>query len=208
MLLKSGLRMAAIVGSVVGVASARTIVVDGGFENPKVQSASGWDAYFNGDVMGAWSIGGAGVVLVGDFGSPAAYEGEQCVELNYFEGGSVQQDLTTTPGQWYNLSFAMSGQINQGPETKTLHIYWGTEYLGQFAWSQTASGGAWELHDLDVQATSDNSTLLIVGEVDVDGGPYLDDVRVVAVPAPSALAILAVAGAAGITGRIRRRARP
>lgn len=190
-----------ILVAVVQSAQARNIVVDGGFENPEVTNAQGWEGYFNGDVMGSWSVGGAGVVLVEDFGSPAASEGDQCVELNFFQGGSIQQVLSTTGNQWYRLSFDMAGQTNAGPDLKTLHIYWGDTYLGQFAWSASASGGAWETHTVDVLAPSDSISLLIVGEVQVDGGPYIDNVQVNPVPGAGTAGVLGV----GLAWMLRRR---
>lgn len=195
--------MALAVAAGCGSAGAANLVVDGGFENPLVTSPTGWDLYGNGSPMGAWLAGGAGVILVGAFGGPSAIEGNQCVELNYYQGGSVQQNLATTSGQWYHLSFEMAGQYAAGPDLKTLHIYWGDTYLGQFAWDRSASHGQWESHGIDVLGTTDSTMLLIVGETDVDGGPYIDDVRVEPIPGPGGLA---AAGALGLVfGRRRSR---
>lgn len=192
----------ATLAALAGLAQARNIVSNGGFENPEVTASQGWEKYSNGDEMGGWLVGGAGVVLVEGFGSPMASEGDQCVELNFFQGGSVQQELTTAPGQWYHVSFDMAGQLGQGPDLKTLHVYWGDLYMGQFSWSQAGTLGKWQTCGVNVLGTSENTALLIVGEVEVDGGPYIDDVRVEPIPGPGSLAVLAGGGA--LLGRRRR----
>jgi hypothetical protein len=84
-------------------AHAGSIVVDGGFE-----AAGGGNVYFAGQSIdgGAWNVT-AGAVYI-DNQDPWVFAGNNSVNLtlaNLFVPNSLTQQLTTTPGQFYTVSF-------------------------------------------------------------------------------------------------------
>jgi hypothetical protein len=173
--------LASILAAVLaGTAAGQTtgIVVNGGFEAPVVDAP--WAQRLPGSTFGGWTVDndGQGIVQVATFGSPAAYEGGQCLELNFYVSGGVSQVLATTPGASYRLSFALAGQYF-GPDTKHMRIDWNGSELTTLTWSWSGSGGAWQLHNFNVTATGPSTVLHFRGLEEVDGGPYLDAVSVV-----------------------------
>lgn len=84
-------------------AHAGSIVVDGGFE-----AAGGGNVYFAGQSIdgGAWNVT-AGAIYI-DTQDPWVYAGNNSVNLtlaNVYVPNSLTQQLTTTPGQFYAVSF-------------------------------------------------------------------------------------------------------
>jgi hypothetical protein len=84
-------------------ARAGSIVVDGGFE-----AAGGGNVYFAGQSIdgGAWNVT-AGAIYI-DTQDPWVYAGNNSVNLtlaNLYVPNSLSQQLTTTPGQFYDVSF-------------------------------------------------------------------------------------------------------
>lgn len=179
---------------------AQNLVVNGGFESPP---AGNYTVYLAGQDLGGWLVGGAGVAHVGTFENPPAYEGLQSVELNYYNPGDISQTIATTPGNYYQFSFAMAGQMNQGQDVKTMEVYWNGLLIDSPIWIRSVQQGQWEVHSYIVQATSETTGLMLRGTIVGDGGPYVDDVQVVnAVPEPATLTLL---GGLGLLAARRRR---
>ena len=110
--------------AVAPAAGAQELVTNGGFELPVV--AGSFAQRLPGSVFGGWTVDnvGQGIAHVAGFGNPAAIEGLQSVELNYFVQGGISQTLPTTPGQRYRINFFMAGQINSGPDVKQMNLDW------------------------------------------------------------------------------------
>lgn len=167
-----------------GTASA-DVVVNGGFETGDF---TGWT--FNGDLVNNFVAGG--FVHGGNF---AAWFGE-------IGGlGTLSQTLVTTPGQAYDLSFWFAGDgdspsqliasVNGNQLLNLVDPAFDPDYV-KYTYSFTATGAA---------------TPLVFSFRDDDFFINLDDVSVVAaVPEPSPVVLLGVAGlAALVVSRLRRR---
>ena len=128
--------------------------------------------FYNGDFMDGmtgWDTGG--------LASPTldSYLGKQAVKFgnpsNYW--GTLEQDLQTTPGQYYELSYSLAGT--------------GSEFYSQldgtkFFDTVNANFPAYTTITKTFQATSDETELLFYGKA--SGSFYLADVSLIEVNAP------------------------
>jgi hypothetical protein len=162
-------------------AQPQSIVANGGFEQPAVSAP--WVQRAPGETFGGWTVDNLhqGIVQVASFGRPSAVEGAQCLELNFYQSCGVSQTLATQAGHRYILSFQMAGQNDVGPNVKHMQVDWNGATIDTATWDRSASGGAWQRHQYTVAASAATTVLRFYGLEEVDGGPYLDDVRVVPV---------------------------
>ena len=126
--------------------------------------------------------------------------------------GGIHQDVSVVPGMMYRLQFAFGGndsrQNNRGP----LSVVWGTP-TGVIPWTRqtvatidveavSISPPNWRYLTFDVLATD---PVMRVGFNTYLGQAYplIDDVSLVAVPEPTALALFALA-TAGLLVALRR----
>lgn len=175
-----------VVGLALGVAlvlaahaCGQELVANGGFELPIVSDA--WVKRDPGVTFGGWTVDADcnGIVHVASFGRPAAQDGLQCVELNFFTHGGISQTLATVPGQFYRLTFLMAGQTDAGPNEKPMRIDWDGLAQQTVTWDRSAAHSNWVAHSILVRASKSATVLHFVGLTEVDGGPYLDAVSVV-----------------------------
>jgi hypothetical protein len=186
-------------------AANANIVVNGSFEDPAI--TSGFVAYYQGSTgITGWTVtapsAGQGVDIVSaiGFGNPNwAFDGAQSVELAGTPGrAGVEQALLTTPGQAYTLSFALSSQTG-GSVVDGVSVFWD----GALVATLTSPGfGTWETFSFNLTGGAGSTSMLaFVGNTDGFFGTLVDDVSVV-VPAPSAAALMGLAGL-GMTRRRR-----
>ena len=99
------------------------------------------------------------------------------------------QTLNTVPGQLYRVSFAVSGNPSF-PGVSIVQMSWGGMVAGNTTW---VSPNNWTYGNFDLVATSSSTVLQFQrNPASTSAGSFFDDVRVVAVPEPSALALLAL----------------
>ncbi|GAB7563211.1 hypothetical protein LG202_12500 [Methylobacillus methanolivorans] len=187
--------------------NAANIVVNGSFEADTISGAyeqlanvTGWysDGLFEiqrGSDHGGWSA------------FNTAYDGEQYLELNSTNLTSIWQDLSTTTGQLYNLSFAYSGRSDTpGGLNSALEVYWGGNQV--VATSVTSHSG-WVIYNFSNLVASNALTTLKFTSIEPQNAPsygsFLDGVVVTAVPEPSTYGMLALG--LGVMGLISRRKR-
>ncbi|MCB5187123.1 DUF642 domain-containing protein [Methylobacillus caricis] len=190
-----------------GVSAAPNIVVNGGFEADAISGA-----YEQLVAVTGWSSDGIFEIQKGsDTGGwpqfNTTYEGQQYLEINSTQLTSVWQDLSTTAGELYNLSFAYSGRLDTPNQLNSaLEVYWGTSQV--VATSVTNHSG-WVVYNFTNLLAESNLTTLKFTSTDPQGAPsygsYLDAVVVTAVPEPSTYGMLALGIA--IVGFISRRDR-
>jgi hypothetical protein len=209
--------LALAVGAPLVPAAAQNLVQNGGFETPALggttsaMTLSGCPAAF------VWCIGQGNVDLVRTRWEPG--EGSQSLDLNGTEPGLLYQDLATTPGREYDLSFLFSGHPEGDPQ-KTMHIVWNGMDLGEFKWivgpGQDFANMFWSpLTIFGLLATSPttrlefrSTTTTPCGGADPSCGVALDGVSVTAVssvPEPATLAL--VGGGVLALGAVARRRR-
>jgi hypothetical protein len=117
--------------------------------------------------------------------------------------GSVSQELTTIPGQTYQLQFATAGNPND-PAPETLDVYWENNLLGSTTWYPDGPGYAnfqYIEGSFTMQATTSTSLLTFVnaGSYTTGAIAILTDIGVVPTPEPS-IFVLAGMGAYTLIG--------
>ena len=118
-------------GALAAPAAAQNLVQNGGFESPFIvgdQTLTGCPpAGF------VWCVGQGNIDLIQAGWQPG--EGRQSIDLNGTVAGSIFQDLVTTPGQRYDLSFLFSGNPEGDPsERLEMEVFWNGTRLGRLGW--------------------------------------------------------------------------
>jgi choice-of-anchor C domain-containing protein len=183
------------------------LVVDGGFEQPAV---SGPSQFYNaGDTMGGWTVSAGSVDLIGSLWQ-AAGGSSQSVDMAGSASGTIEQTITgVTAGDWYNLTFDMSGNPDGSPAIKTLVVTFGSTTM-EFTFDTTGISHAnmgWLPQSGSFQA-SGSSTVLSFRDASVEGtsfGAAIDNVSLV--PEPTTLiagALLLLPFGASTLRRLRK----
>jgi uncharacterized protein DUF642/putative Ig domain-containing protein len=159
------------------VPSSKNLVRDGGFETPVI--SSGYVTFEGGHVMGPWHVLANSVDLVSGSFLPA-HGGNQEVDLsgtnyNGDSAGGIFEDVPTTPGQVYTLTYAESGNNQGAPAVKTLTVTFGGQFVGQTTFDTTGSD-TYVVHSYDVEATSTTSRIEFTSQTTSLFGPLIDDV--------------------------------
>ncbi|MEE2907812.1 MAG: hypothetical protein VX527_08260 [Planctomycetota bacterium] len=187
------------------------LIVNGSFEEHIVSGS--WDLFQ--DIPG-WTLeSGPGIELQRGVAGWDAFDGEQWLELDadqngpgggYFHGetGSttLSQEVQTVLGQYYLLTLSFSPR--PGVADNHLIVQWNHDTIIDLTASGVGeSNTTWQEISVLIEGTGAN-TKLILGDASIDDtyGTFVDGVRMVAVPAPATLALMALLP---ITRRRRRR---
>lgn len=181
-----------------GTANAN-LIVNGSFEEPVVTNAGGW-ALFNPDAVEGWQSDKQ-IEIWSTYGL-TSYDGEQHAELNADRSGpwSIWQDVETSIGAWYRLSFAAASRTRGGEsfsvslggapivlnqqEVSFEPVLEETVALQSRQWTVYSYGFKAEqsLTRLTFTSVTPNSTM----------GNLIDDVSLVPAPSTLALSLLAL----------------
>jgi len=161
-------------------ASTTNLACDGGFESPVVPAPS--KIFKAGQTIGCWTVGTGSVDL--DHSSAAA-EGSQYVDMDgSFADGEVHQNLTTTAGAVYAISFKLAGNTAGAPVVKTVVVTFGsTAKTYTFdTTGHTATNPGWQTVVFTAPAST-SSTRLSIKSTDAPNGhnsygALIDDVTV------------------------------
>src|SRR5262249_46827899 len=107
-----------------------------------------------------------------------AYDGNQSVDLLGTPGpGSISQNLATTPGMTYTLSFALSTNpsVLTHVVTNGVLVYWNGMLIDTIT---TPTAKTWVVRNYNVTASSSSTTLEFLSPIASDQGPLLDAVSV------------------------------
>ena len=172
-------------------ANAANLIINGSFEDPDIATGT-WSVH---NAITGWSTTGAGVEIR-DNVVGTAYDGQQFAELDSDyatnTNSSISQNVMTTIGQSYLLSFAYSPRINQPANTNGIDVYWNNALLD----SVTAIGGSthnWTVFEYIVSGTGSDILKFAATGLDDSLGGSLDAVSVSAVPIPAAAFLFAPA---------------
>lgn len=184
----AGMALAAILDA--APADASQLVADGGFEAVNYGDKAGWP-YLPGPIGDGWDVtGGLVNIMAGSRATNYLYypqSGSQFAFLGHVNANGtlpnrISQDLATTPGEEYTLTFYAKEVANDN-----LRVTFGDQVLFDGAgWTRTSTD--YELFTYVVTATSASTPLTFAGGNGWTGaGVRLDDVSVVpgAFPAPN-----------------------
>lgn len=160
-----------------------SIVVNGDFEVPAV---SNFRPFFP-PGFEAWTVDAGSVDIVHELWTAAS--GVQSVDLNgnCCDPGSMFQDLPTTPGTTYILSFSFAGNpdpnpiCQTSPAIKRMEVFWGAMSAGVFEFDtagHTLEDPGWQAASLPVTAVAGTTRLRFTSLIPGACGPALDDVAV------------------------------
>jgi Ca2+-binding RTX toxin-like protein len=171
--------------ALIGDGGATNLIVNGSFETAVVGDNS--NQLFN--AVTGWTADTGQIQIKGDgYGGQYADEGTQFADLDADTGvDSFHQDVQTSNGQSYQLSFDAEGRSGYAAATQTVNVYWNGTLIDSF----DPSGTSYETHTYSVVGTGgldrltfaessadndtigaaiDNVTLFATGNDTLDGG--------------------------------------
>ena len=183
-------------------AANANLIVNGSFEADS-QAAGSWAIYPN---LTGWSGGAFGIELRNNVAG-AAFDGSNYIELDTTHNSASTQNIATSLGTQYILSFAYSAREGVLAGSNGIEVIWNGLSQGVFTGLGAPSGNVWGLNSLTVTGTSPFSSVEFraVGTDDSYGGS-LDYVSLTtAVPEPETYAmLLAGLGLLGFAARRRK----
>jgi hypothetical protein len=165
--------------------AAQGLVRNGGFERPDV--VGDFETFVAGDTIedaDEWTVdfGSVDVVSQPTFDVRA---GEQAVDLNGNERGSISQVLDTVANEDYALRFSLAGNPDCNDGIKRLRVFWDERLVAVFLYdpgTQTSDDLDYELRILTLRASGTETELRFASGNQGACGPLLDSVRVVDTP--------------------------
>jgi choice-of-anchor C domain-containing protein len=217
------MRLRFVCGAIALVASAlpasAALIINPSFEQPVVPNPD-FQYYYAGDnSITGWTIVGNSVDILST--NWAAHEGKQTVDLSGVNTGGIYQDIGTTPGHTYHLSFWLTANTefqgtSGGPVIKTMRLFWSGNTIATLTADPTGkvkTNPGWTQYSYDLLATTATTRLQFNSLTSGFAGPIIDDLALAditpappgSVPLPPA-ALLGVigAGAAAISQRRRK----
>jgi hypothetical protein len=208
--------LAALALSAASTAGASELLNNGGFENLGSAVPEGWGGYtyYAGAQVGlpGWTIdaGSVDVTTNASAWSPA-YEGQNGLDINGWDAGTISQSFGTILGELYTVSFAYSRNAASAPNPATATVSAGGSFLDVTAANDGSFGSAnnflWKTGSFTFVGTGNNETITLAATVPGNGGVFFDNVSVsgAAVPEPATWALMI--GGFGMAGATLRRRR-
>ncbi len=133
------------------------------------------------DSLTSWTVGGGGVDRLST--GWQASDGVWTIDVSAFGAGSVSQNIATVVGTTYDVTFDMSGNPTDAPDTKSLTVsaagnsqtYTYTTPIGS-----TTSTLVYVPNTFSFTATSTTTTLTFTSNNNQANGPMLDNVAILA----------------------------
>jgi choice-of-anchor C domain-containing protein len=178
--------------------AAANLVVNGDFETPNIGNVLFVTINQGDPTLTGWTVDapspGEGIDLISNRTGCAACAntGQQAVDMSGSPGpGFIYQDMATTPGASYLLTFWLSS--NGGPFLNGLTVAWNGTNIDTVT---SPPQGTWLPFQYNVTATGASTRLEFFSNVPGNSGPFLDTVSVVSTapePAPGVLILLSAA---------------
>lgn len=158
------------------VPSPANLIRNGDFETPSA------DPWFRmkpaGSDLDGWVVEPHSVDLISTPFADAATSA-QSIDLSGSARGGVRQQVATTPGERYQLRFAVAGNIEGPAGVRRVEVYWGETSLGLIEFDTTGRSRrnmGWRYEERTVTATDATTMLRFVSRTEGVYGPFLDDV--------------------------------
>ncbi|MFD5556099.1 choice-of-anchor C family protein [Streptomyces sp. NPDC127068] len=154
---------------------------DGSFEYPTAP-ANSFTTLTSGQSIGPWQVTSGGVDLIGA-GFWQAAEGDQSVDLNAGQTGSVAQSFSTIVGRTYTVTYALAANPEGSPAVKTGKVLIDGQNFQDFSFDSTGKTRAamgYVQRQVTFVANAPTTTLGFASTVSGAYGPVIDDVRVTA----------------------------
>ncbi|MGO9430787.1 DUF642 domain-containing protein [Rhodoblastus sp.] len=200
---------AAAIAAAPSLAFATNLVLDGDFNSPG--SSSSFTTYFSGQSFGPWNVTGTGastgVDLIGTYWQ-ALTVGGGTVDLDGNAPGGISQALTLKQGDWYKLSFYLSGNPDGQPTVKTVAVAVGSaaETFTYTIGDNTHSSMNYILETVSFQADATNTLSFKSLDTASPWGPVVGGVAVSAPELSTWAMMLAGFAGLGFVGYRRNRA--
>jgi hypothetical protein len=196
-------------------AGAAELLTNGGFENLGSAVPEGWGGYtyYAGGQVGlpGWTVdaGSVDVTTNASAWSPA-YEGQNGLDINGWDAGTISQSFATILGEMYTVSFAYSRNAASAPNPATATVSAGGSFLDVVAANDGSFGSAnnflWKTGSFTFVGTGNTETISLAATIPGNGGVFFDNVSVSgAVPEPATWALMI--GGFGMAGATLRRRR-
>lgn len=198
------MRSAAVVAILCTAPVAFAQIANGSFEEPD----EGFHSVGPGQTYGSWTCEGPSdiefVYVVPNPNLPnlelSGYHGEYWVDLcGVGQPSGIYQDLADlAAGQQYQIDFAMSGNV-WGPDFNfAMDVLWNNQVVGNFSLVRGGNDGAfmnWENKSVTVTAQPGTNRLTFRALTAIQArGAAIDDISMMPVPAPGAIALLGMGG--------------
>ena len=193
-------------------AHAATLITDGSFETPAVANILTISA--GQTSIAPWVVNAGSVDVINQnstFNTGPAFDGNQFLDLDGNNAGTITQAFSTVPSALYYITFAYGNNYaaNHGPSSSaTVQLFDGSgSLLLQTITHSTSVNGNLHWTPFSGQFTAvQNTTSLQFASLDAansNGGIYLDGIAVTASPEPTSAALLGL-GALLLAARRRQ----
>ncbi|MGW6915310.1 choice-of-anchor C family protein [Kitasatospora sp. NPDC054939] len=152
---------------------------DGSFETPKAP-ANAFTSLTTGQTIGPWTVTAGSVDLIGA-GFWQAAEGDQSLDLNGSNSGTVAQRFTTVPGSTYSVTYALAGNPEGGPALRTGRALIDGQGFQDFSFDiagRTRAAMGYVGRQFTFVAQGPSTTLSFASTVAGAYGPVIDNVQV------------------------------
>jgi choice-of-anchor C domain-containing protein len=161
-------------------ANATTGLSNGSFETP-VLTPNTIQRFFTGQSIGAWKVTKGDVDLIGA-GFWQAKDGVQSLDLDGANNGTISQTFDTLPLVKYEVSYALAGNIANGPVVKTGQVLVNGRVVQNFSFDITGKSRTdmgYVTKEVTFLATGTSTTLQFSSTTSPSGwGPVIDKVDV------------------------------
>lgn len=161
-----------------GTVFAANLVQNGSFEFPEISGDyGGWSQFSS---ISNWSLSNGTAIEIQEGVCGPAKDGDQFLELDSNYSSAISQNITTTAGSWYTLSFWFSPRPGTGTADNHLEVHWD----GTIVADLTASGIGksttdWTFHSYKIKATSATTQITFADKgVSNSTGTFVDNIIV------------------------------
>lgn len=200
-----------VLGAALGVGAQAAPFQNGSFETGP--APGGFLNLTVGDTqITGWTVTGTSIDYIGTYW--AAADGSRSLDLSGVGAGGVEQTFDTVAGRTYRVSFALAGNMDCGPQVKTVQVLAdggaATDYTFDTAGHSLPSNMGWTTQTYTFTATGATTTLAFTSQDTTNCGPALDnvvvtDVTPAPVPATSEWGLMVLASLMGLAALHRRR---